>query len=1021
MPLMTRLLAMAQRARRPDAPDAGIDARWIETMRDAMVLQVNPESSHHPCNNRTMLEQNCWNSAGVGEPLFAPFLQRFQTLNQTRLARYRPMFESEAAFQAIGRLLVRDLSRACARTIAFEVKRVSLAGTLLGDTPEARFQDYVGRVLCSPDGLLTLLETYPVLACFIGTITDQMDDTARECLDRLQRDSADISPCFSDKQSAGLLAEFIGGLSDPHEGGRSVFRLRFASGLELFYKPRSPGTDQAFDAVVAHFNANRKDEDVKLREVKRLDRSDYSWFEAVGHAPCTDAAALTRFHQRQGALSALLWFCGASDFHHENLLADGEHPIAIDLECLATPLTTDAVPATELTSRPAWAQPIHSTVLGTGLAPYWVNGGSGGPLFAASGLGGIGDRQFTGLRPVWQGVGTDQLRLTQAPQAMGSVSCRPVMCGQPVALGGHLPEVIEGFRSGYSTLMQQFGELSGPLPDLFQVVLNPVVVRVVLRDTRMYHDLLDWLTSPDLLISGSAQATAMQNLADMPSTMAQLPPGLVEAEMTALWQRDIPRFTAMADSRDLRACSGRTFRNALNESGTQVLQARWPLTGLPDLTWQSALLTAAFAVVDEPPPKQTRRGDADGEFNERLLAHALAIGNAMERQAVRGPWGATWLLLAPTHGNAVTQHAAGLDLYAGTPGIALVLSTLWQHSGEDRFATLAREALDYAHHLLAVQNAQGSSMRCSAYEGWVSVAWADMACGVLLHDAALMDRAQALALATPLAVFESETSIDFVSGAAGAISALLAIHQRRPSEGLLTRCHALAQVIASSQLDCGSNLGGWKPPQLPHPVLGLGHGAAGICHALAALYKVTGEVSLLRDLKQGLAFESRHFNPNAKDWPDLRSTEQEGEPSYMVGWCAGACGAGMVRLRLTALLKTQAPANLREDIEAAIDATLAALKSDEGGDHLCCGEAGRIMFLMEAAGQARRPELEAAARDAAQAMLNRFEFSGTLELQAFSERLTVPSLMGGTGGIALALLWASGKPGAANPLTLQIT
>jgi lantibiotic modifying enzyme len=93
-----------------------------------------------------------------------PRLQHFNALNQTRLARDRPMFQSEAALQAIGRLLLCDLSRVCASTIAFEVKRASRAGTLRGATPKARFQDYVGRVLADPEGLLRLFDTYPALA-----------------------------------------------------------------------------------------------------------------------------------------------------------------------------------------------------------------------------------------------------------------------------------------------------------------------------------------------------------------------------------------------------------------------------------------------------------------------------------------------------------------------------------------------------------------------------------------------------------------------------------------------------------------------------------------------------------------------------------------------------------------------------------------------------------------------------------------------------------------------------------------
>jgi lantibiotic modifying enzyme len=113
----------------------------------------------------------------------------------------------------------------------------------------------------------------------------------------------------------------------------------------------------------------------------------------------------------------------------------------------------------------------------------------------------------------------------------------------------------------------------------------------------------------------------------------------------------------------------------------------------------------------------------------------------------------------------------------------------------------------------------------------------------------------------------------------------------------------------------------------------------------------------------------------------------------------------------------------RDINQLLVGAVLNDLARLQNNDAVCVDDrrqAGRILFLMEAANQTRRPELAAAARDAAQTMLNRFEFSGTLELQDFSERLTVPSLMGGMGAIALAFLWASGKPGIANPLTPQI-
>src|ERR1051325_8241962 len=71
--------------------------------------------------------------------------------------------------------------------------------------------------------------------------------------------------------------------------------------------------------------------------MKIIDRGTYGWAEFIAAAGCQTEEELERFYERQGGYLALLYALEATDFHHENLIANGEHPVLIDLEALFHP------------------------------------------------------------------------------------------------------------------------------------------------------------------------------------------------------------------------------------------------------------------------------------------------------------------------------------------------------------------------------------------------------------------------------------------------------------------------------------------------------------------------------------------------------------------------------------------------------------------------------------------------------------------------------------------------------------
>ncbi len=67
------------------------------------------------------------------------------------------------------------------------------------------------------------------------------------------------------------------------------------------------------------------------------DRGAYGWTEFVEAQACDTPEQVQRFYERQGGYLALLYFLEATDFHLENLIAAGEHPVLVDLEALFHP------------------------------------------------------------------------------------------------------------------------------------------------------------------------------------------------------------------------------------------------------------------------------------------------------------------------------------------------------------------------------------------------------------------------------------------------------------------------------------------------------------------------------------------------------------------------------------------------------------------------------------------------------------------------------------------------------------
>jgi lantibiotic modifying enzyme len=337
---------------------------------------------------------------------------------------------------------------------------------------------------------------------------------------------------------------------------------------------------------------------------------------------------------------------------------------------------------------------------------------------------------------------------------------------------------------------------------------------------------------------------------------------------------------------------------------------------------------------------------------ERFLDVAWSIGTLLCRDAIWDDERCNWL------GDSMEAHAGewkvahksfGPDLYSGTSGIALFLAQLHHFRPDAVLAVTARGALRQA---LSAAEEIPEGMRHALYSGWIGIALALIDAARRLDDPALEQEALRL-VAAQQGHELAPTSLDVISGAAGALRGLFAIAARLGRELHLEEARRLGEHLLAH---ANRSAEGWSWTTLPpaageqKDLTGYSHGAGGIALALLELSLRTGDSRFLEGALGGFAYERRHFSAEQQNWPDFRSfaSPNPQQTGYSLAWCHGAPGIGLSRLRAFALTRDE---TYRREAEAALQATYRPLATPSAADgySLCHGLGGNAELFLAAA------------------------------------------------------------------------
>lgn len=145
------------------------------------------------------------------------------------------------------------------------------------------------------------------------------------------------------KQGRHAIVHLRCGLSDLHDGGRSVVSVRFSEAGTWYDKPRTGRRDVAWFRLLRMLNDLGFFPRFAIPQIF-LGRNHH-WIREVKRRGCRTIEEQHRFYRRIGAILYLANIFRAVDLHAANFVVHGEHPVLIDCETLFHPETEMALSA----------------------------------------------------------------------------------------------------------------------------------------------------------------------------------------------------------------------------------------------------------------------------------------------------------------------------------------------------------------------------------------------------------------------------------------------------------------------------------------------------------------------------------------------------------------------------------------------------------------------------------------------------------------------------------------------------
>jgi type 2 lantibiotic biosynthesis protein LanM len=523
--------------------------------------------------------------------------------------------------------------------------------------------------------------------------------------------------------------------------------------------------------------------------------------------------------------------------------------------------------------------------------------------------------------------------------------------------------LLEGFQEFYRFIMKNRHQIFDI--DSKFIALADKPVRFVFRDTKTYTLLLEQCLQPEYLRNGIDRSIQIDILSRLMLLSDSKPIfwSLLTVEKQALEQMDIPKFTAHSSSDSLPITPNENIENYFLKPSYEITVELINQLSEENLAEQTAIIQGSLYCHDNLEvhsalgfTNSALDWNLFGSLNKQsLVQNAIVLAEEIQKKSICGLDSSfTWI--EPQYNfnyRYFYLNRISHNLYDGSCGIALFLAALEYVTGGIGFRSLALGALQPVSQILSepTDNQNLIDLGIGGAAGLGSILYAFVCVSQFLERPELLKNAKSISCLITSDLIATDKRFDVVSGSAGAILGLLALYRFSKDTEVLQQAIICGYHLINNRKLSASGYRTWATND-EKLLTGFSHGAAGICYALLSLYKVTTYPVFLEAAEEGIAYERSVFIPHLQNWPNLNFSQLEKGFTSASSWCYGASGIGLARVAGLGILNTP---EIVQDIESAINTTVKYPL--ENIDNICCGNLGRVEFLLTAGKKLSRPEL----------------------------------------------------------------
>ena len=862
---------------------------------------------------------------------------------------------------------------------------------------------------------------YPLLAKLVSISLMNAISHYFNILSRFENDLSEIEATILNSKS-GKISGLQTSLSDNHDSGQSVCIIHFETGLRIVYKPKNLEIDKSFFKLLGYINSLNILPDFFIP--KMITRNEYGWVEFIDSSVCKNRDEVERYYERMGCYIFLIYLLNGNDYHLENLIAHGEHPVLIDLETIMHHPVVGKSVIQGKTAMSIVANELGSSVFKTGLLPRWDLIGEN-KVIDISGLGSYGNQEAPYQRIEWAETNTDKMHIARANYVIDETANLPMIEGEVQLPNLFLKEIVAGFQTVYNYFQDNKNTIT------FDSFMNKKI-RYVFRSTNDYGILIRQLAqtrnqdnglSHDYFSDLLSYYVLSSDIPDSPILWK-----IFLSEKAQLIKNDFPAFYSFTNSKNLIGTDGTIIEEAFEVSAYDRFTDRLKMLNEKDCNKQieyikGSLYFRELKTVDHYDNLRTKLLDnSEFSFDKEILSEeAIKIAERIiERRVVASDGSVSWMGVGYNSDIHVSQfQPMGIGLYDGLSGVALFLAAVYHHTKNEKYKEAfcgtiksLKQFLDSAKK--SDFNKNGLALGVAA--GITSVIYSLILSSDFMNDKTIIDLAEDFYSLIDDELIEKDNTFDIISGSSGAILGLLKLHSKTKKEEVLRMAVRIGDHLLKNRIVEQNKFKVWKTGEEEKILTGFSHGQAGIIHSLIKLSWVTNSKRFYDAAMDAFEYENFVYDEKEKNWPDFRRELPNGEKSYMNAWCHGAAGIGHSRLEL---IKYDSNLPFKKDVDAVIENTLH--HDILVADHICCGNLSLINFLFEAGSQLNNFELADQAKKRVFQMIGRArDADGNYNLfHDPTERIFNPGFFQGLSGIGYYLLRYANVEDYPNVLTFE--